>query len=362
MSLCTTLAVLFSLAAPNLIATRMDGQDTAARKIAAVMQRRSSAGDFNGTVLVARDGNVVYEDSFGDANREWNVPNDLETKFEIGSMTKQFTALLVLQFVNEGKLDLKGHISDYLPYYRKDTGSKVTIAELLAQTSGIPEFLSGPGFLDGPASRKHFSVQGFAVQFCSGDLEFDPGTRFEYSNTGYFLLGAILEQVSGATYERLLRDRILLPLKMNDSGYAHSETILAHRATGYERTATGLRNARFYDMSIPFAAGAMYSTVGDLLRWDQALYTEQLLPARLRDLLFKANLGDYGFGWSILVPSAGEPNAGETILMDGGAIFGFQSVIERNPKSREFIVLLDNSDSPELLAIARDIRGALAAD
>jgi CubicO group peptidase (beta-lactamase class C family) len=97
MSLCTTLAVLFSLAAPNLIATRMDGQDTAARKIAAVMQRRSSAGDFNGTVLVARDGNVVYEDSFGDANREWNVPNDLETKFEIGSMTKQFTALLVLQ-------------------------------------------------------------------------------------------------------------------------------------------------------------------------------------------------------------------------------------------------------------------------
>jgi CubicO group peptidase (beta-lactamase class C family) len=292
-------AVLLLFGAPNILPLRIEQQDPAVPSIATIMQRRSSAGEFNGTVLVARDGKILYENSFGYANREWNIPNDLETKFEIGSMTKQFTALLILQFVNEGKLDLNGHISDYLPYYRKDTGSRVTIAELLSQTSGIPEFLSKPDFLDGPASRAHFSVREFAVQFCSGNLQFQSGTRFEYSNSGYFLLGAILEQTSGATYESLLQDRILNPLKMNDSGYTHSETVLAHRATGYERTATGFRNARYYDMSIPFAAGAMYSTVGDLLRWDQALYTEQLLPARLRDLLFKPNLEDYGFGWSI---------------------------------------------------------------
>jgi CubicO group peptidase (beta-lactamase class C family) len=111
-----------------------------------------------------------------------------------------------------------------------------------------------------------------------------------------------------------------------------------------------------------FAAGAMYSTVGDLLLWDRALYTEQLLPARLRDLLFTPNLENYGFGWSIYIPKPGQPNAGETILMHGGAIFGFQAVIERIPKHRELIVLLENSDSPKILEIARDIRSALVVD
>jgi CubicO group peptidase (beta-lactamase class C family) len=354
-------AVLLLFAMPTAFGARIEGQEPATSLIATIMQRRASDGDFSGSVLVARNGKILYEDAFGYANREWNIPNDLGTKFEIGSMTKQFTALLILRFVNEGKLDLDGHISDYLPYYRKDTGKRVNIRELLSHTSGIPDFLSYPRFLGGPASRTNYGSQEFAVQFCSGDLLFAPGTRFEYSNSGYFLLGAILEQVSGTSYERLLHDRILTALKMSGSGYTHLEAILPHRAMGYERTTTGFRNARYYDMSIPFAAGAMYSTVEDLLRWDQALYTEQLLPARLRDLLFTPNLEDYGFGWSIYIPKPGQPNAGDTILMHGGAIFGFQSVIERIPKDRELIVLLDNSDSPKLLEIARDIRGALLA-
>ncbi len=162
------------------------------------MQARSTAGTFNGTVLVARNGRVIYQAAFGFANLEWNVANDLRTKFEIGSMTKQFTALLTLQSVHEGKISLAGHISDYLPYYRQDTGTRVTIAELLDHTSGIPNFLSLPGFLTGPESRMRHTVQEFATRFCSGDLQFAPGTRFEYSNSGYFLLGAILEQVSGS--------------------------------------------------------------------------------------------------------------------------------------------------------------------
>ena len=359
MNLSRAVAFLILFVTPTVFPAPVERQDAAIPLIAAIMQRRSSEGDFSGTVLVARDGKILYENAFGYANREWNTANDLGTKFEIGSMTKQFTALLVLQFVNEGKLSLDGYISDYLPYYRKDTGKRVTLAELLSHTSGIPEFLSYPGFLNGPASRTHYGVQEFTAQFCSGDLRFDPGTRFEYSNSGYFLLGAILEQVSGTSYEQLLQDRILIPLKMRDSGYTHPETILPHRASGYERTPAGFRNERYYDMSIPYAAGAMYSTVGDLLRWDQALYTEQLLPARLRKLLFTPNLEDYGFGWSIYVPMPGQPNAGDTILMHGGAIFGFQSVIERIPKSRVLIVLLDNSDSPKLLEIARDFRSAL---
>ncbi|HET8825936.1 MAG TPA: hypothetical protein VFM77_12455, partial [Terriglobales bacterium] len=145
-------------------------------------------------------------------------------------------------------------------------------------------------------------------------------------------------------------------------GYAHSEEIILHRASGYERSAAGFHNARYYDMSIPFAAGALYSTVGDLQLWDEALYGERLLPTRLRDLLFKPNLQNYGYGWGILIPAAGSPYAGEAIPMHGGAIFGFQSVIERIIKHHELIVLLDNSDSPRLLDIAMEIRGALAAN
>jgi CubicO group peptidase (beta-lactamase class C family) len=205
-----------------------------------------------------------------------------------------------------------------------------------------------------------YGTQDFVRQYCSDDLQFDPGTKFDYSNSGYFLLGAVLEQVSGTSYEQLLKDRIFTPLGMNDSGYTHSETVIPHRASGYERSATGLRNARFYDMSIPFAAGALYSTVGDLYLWDQALYTERLLPGRLRDLLFKPNLEDYGYGWVMLIPAAGSPYAGESIPMHGGAIFGFQSVIQRITKHGELIVMLDNTDSPKLLPIALEIRQALA--
>jgi CubicO group peptidase (beta-lactamase class C family) len=121
---------------------------------------------------------------------------------------------------------------------------------------------------------------------------------------------------------------------MTNSGYAHADTKIPHRAAGYGRSSDGLHNARFYDMSIPYAAGALYSNVNDLLFWDQGLYGERLLPASLREMLFKPNLENYGFGWGILVPSPSSPNAGEAVLMHGGAIFGFQSVIERIPKRK----------------------------
>jgi CubicO group peptidase (beta-lactamase class C family) len=209
-------------------------------------------------------------------------------------MTKQFTALLVLQFVNEGRIKLDGTVSDYLPYFRKDTANRVTVRQLLSHTSGMPISYLPPVFW--MASRTTYSVKDFAQKYCSGDLEFEPGTRFHYSNSGYFLLGAVLEQVSGISYEQLLKERIFRPVGMNDSGYAHGETIIPRRASGYERSSNGLQNARFYDMSIPFAAGALYSTVGDLSLWDQALYGERLLPANLRELLFKPNLENYGFG------------------------------------------------------------------
>lgn len=151
----------------------------AATRIDHIMQDRNSAGEFNGTVLVARRGEVIYARGFGLANREWSVPNDLQTKFEIGSMTKQFTAMLILQFVNDGKVRLDGHVSEYLPYYRPDTGKRITISELLSHTSGVPDFTEVSGFLDGPASRVRYSVREFgqsiAAATCS--LSREPSSR-----------------------------------------------------------------------------------------------------------------------------------------------------------------------------------------
>ncbi|MDP8991077.1 MAG: beta-lactamase family protein, partial [Acidobacteriota bacterium] len=131
-----------------------------------LMEKRHAVGDFTGSVLIARAGKVVYEHGFGLANLEWNIPNDPQTKFEIGSMTKQFTALLILQFVNEGRVRLDGHLSQYLTYYRNDTGSRVTVHHLLTHTSGIPNFIEAPGFLEGTESRRPYTVGEFAQQHC----------------------------------------------------------------------------------------------------------------------------------------------------------------------------------------------------
>lgn len=359
MKIFQAVSILALLIGPVLCSGQNRPLKPVALEIDRIMQARSKAGEFNGSVLVARQGQILYQRGFGLANMEWNIPNEVNTKFEIASMTKQFTALLVLQFVNEGKIKLDGHLSDYLPYYRKDTGSRITIAELLSHTSGIPNFLSFPGFIDGPPSRTHYGVMEFVKKYCSNNLQSEPGTKFDYGNSGYFLLGAVLEQISGNSYEQLLRDRIFTPLGMKDSGYFHSETVIPRLASGYERKAEGFQNARYYDTSIPFAAGGMYSTVDDLYLWDQALYGERLLPARLRDLLFKPNLENYGYGWNILIPKAGSPYAGEAIAMHTGLVFGFQCVIARIPKHQELIVLLDNAEDATLLGIGLQIQQAL---
>src|SRR5215472_2923960 len=164
--------LLVMLTASVLSPGQQRGLEAAAARIDQIMQARSTAGDFSGAVLVAREGHIVYERGFGFANREWRIANDLNTKFEIGSMTKQFTAMLVLQLVNDGRIRLDGHVSDYLPYYREDTGRRVTVSELLSHTSGIPSFTGLPGFLEGPASRTRYGVKQFVQEYCSGDLQF----------------------------------------------------------------------------------------------------------------------------------------------------------------------------------------------
>lgn len=321
-------------------------QDHAA-KIREALTLAHKYRQFHGSALVAENGKVIYKGGFGMANMEWNIPNAPDTKFRLGSITKQFTATLTLQLVEQGKIKLDGKISDYLPDYRKDIGQKVTIHHLLTHTSGIPSYTSAPGFFAN-VSRDPYKVSDFVKQYTSGDLEFEPGTKYTYNNSGYFLLGAIIERVTGKTYEQALKEMIFDPVGMKNTGYDHHGTLLSKRATGYTKSPTGYDNAPYLDMSIPYAAGSLYSTVEDLYLWDQALYTDKLLTAQSKELMFKPFLQNYAYGWSVRDASFKFNDQPVQMISHGGGINGFTTVIVRFPKEKHLIVILDNTGSPNL--------------
>ena len=321
-------------------------QDHAA-KIQEVLALAHKYRQFNGAALVAENGKVVYKGGFGMANMEWNIPNTPDTKFRLGSITKQFTATVILQLVEQGKIKLDGKLSDYLPDYRKDVGEKVTIHHLLTHTSGIPSYTSQPGFAEN-VSRNPYKVDEFVKKYASGNLEFEPGSKFLYNNSGYFLLGAIIERVTGKPYEQVLKENIFDPLGMKNTGYDRYGTILPKRAAGYVKTPDSYVNAPYLDMSIPYAAGSLYSTVEDLYLWDQALYTDKLLTAQSKALMYTPFLDNYAYGWNITHASFKVNNADVPVITHGGGINGFTTTIVRFPKEKNLIVMLDNTNTEYL--------------
>lgn len=323
-------------------------------EIDAYLSEVHALNQFDGAVLVADRGGIVLTKGYGLADREWKVPNSPQGKFRIGSITKQFTATLVLQLVEEGKLSLDAKLSDVLPYYRKDTGEKVTIRHLLNHTSGIPSFTESPGYQEIRGGNRH-GVEEIVTRFCSGDLQFEPGSQFRYNNGGYYILGAVIEKLTGKRYEEVLAERITGPLKMRATGYDHSHDIVDRRTSGYQRSPAGVRNAPYVDMSVPFAAGALYSTVEDLYLWDRALYTDQLLSDTSKQAMFTPGLGNYGFGWGIRTTPVGPDRAERTVISHSGGIEGFHSHIRRIPDDRLVVILLDNCADESLGAVATGI-------
>ena len=320
-------------------------QNGAKDHVAKVQEYLSTANKyrlFNGSALVAEHGKIIYKSGFGMANMEWAIPNAPDTKFRLGSITKQFTAVLTLQLVDQGKIKLDGKISDYLPDYRKDIGDKVTIHHLLTHTSGIPSYTSQPGFFEN-VSRNPYKVADFVKKYTSGDLEFEPGSQFSYNNSGYFLLGAIIERVTGKTYEKALKDQILDPLGMKNTGYDWHDPLIQKRASGYAKTADAYTNAAYLDMSIPYAAGSMYSTVEDLYLWDQALYTDKVLTPQSKELMYKPFLDNYAYGWDVSTASFKVNDQPVQVIRHGGGINGFSTMIVRFPKEKNLIVVLDNT-------------------
>ena len=297
-------------------------------------------GSFSGSVLIARNGEVLLSKGYGFADREQKIINTPQTRFRIGLITKQFTAMAIVMLEAQAKLDVQDHICSYLPEC-PEAWETITIQHLLTHTSGIPNFTD---FTDYRATNATPSPpEETTNRFKDKPLDFQPGEGWGYSNSGYILLGQIIERVSGQSYENFLQEHIFTPLQMTSTGYDHNQDDLA---VGYKGI---FGKAEFIDMSIPYAAGALYSTVEDLYRWDQALYTHQLLPQDYLDQIFTAQVTipnsrgmAYGYGWTI-----GQEN-GRQIITHAGGIEGFISEIARYPQDKTVIIILSNQQNTSM--------------
>jgi len=319
-------------------------QSPEAERFDHILSHYYDRGFLNGSVLIADHGKVIYARGFGEADRTTHTLNTPHTQFDIGSITKQFTAALVLQQVQEGRIRLDAAISDYLPGYRSDTGKRITVEQLLHHTSGLPPDYDSPAFNATALGATPYEPQPFVEEFCQPDLTATPGTQWHYSNCGYDILGLILERVTGLSYESLLKEKILEPLGMRDTGLDHNSLQLPNRARGYERhLGPTYAPGPFLDLTHIYAAGAMYSTVEDLLRWNQALSSDILFSRETREEIFRPGLGDWGYGWFVTTIPADQPGAGSRLAeMRGDMPGNFFSSIMRFPDQDAVIIILRN--------------------
>ncbi|MBC7899362.1 MAG: serine hydrolase [Saprospiraceae bacterium] len=303
---------------------------------------------FSGSILVARNGQPVISKSYGMANVELGVPNTPQSVFRLGSITKQFTAMAISMLQDRGKLSVSDpickHLSDCPPAWQS-----LTIKHLLTHTAGIPNYTSFPDF--GKTAVLPLSSAGMMSLLKDKPLEFAAGEKFAYSNSGYYLLGTIIERVAGKSYEAFLQENIFIPLGMKHTGYDSPTRIIKNRAAGYAKQSGEIVNAAYMDMTIPYAAGSLYSTTGDLLLWDQALYTEKLASRKALDEMFTPWKGDagYGYGWSM------GKRFERQMIAHGGGIYGFATQITRFPADRITIIVLSNVQGAPAGKVAGDL-------
>ena len=325
-------AVLF-LGSVNAMAAENKAAVDRAARMNAVVESYATNNDFMGTALVVEGDTVLLNKGYGMADVEWKVPNVPEAKFRLGSLTKQFTASLVLLLQQDGKLRIEDPVSKYLPE-APAAWEKITLANLLGHTSGIPNFTNEKDF-NGWAMDHHTHAEELA-RFKDKPLDFAPGTKFAYSNSNYEVLGIVVEKVSGKAYDAMLRERLLDPLGMSDTGLDTDELILPKRAEGYRMGKGGLVHARSESMTVPWAAGSMYSTTGDLLKWEHGLFGGKVLSAESLKRMTTPGLGEYGLGVFI------RQKDGERVISHGGGIEGFNTSLEYVPEKRLAVVVLGN--------------------
>ena len=304
-----------------------------------------------GVFMLAKNGKAIYQKAFGKANVELDVNLTPESIFQIGSMTKQFTAISILMLEEQGKLNVKDSISKYIPDY--PNGNKITIHHLLTHTSGIKDFTKMKSLRE--ISNKEMSPKMIVDFFKNEPVDFAPGERFEYNNSGYVVLGYLIELVSGGTYEDFIKENIFKKVGMNQSNYATDRQIINKRAYGYHKKEYGYVNKTVINFGVPFSSGSLMSSANDMLKWQNALNQNLLLKPENTQKAFskyKLNNGEtftYGYGWHIK-----ELN-GTPIREHGGSIFGFKSMGVYIPSEDIYVLGLSNCDCNSPTQITRDI-------
>jgi CubicO group peptidase (beta-lactamase class C family) len=306
-----------------------------------------STGKFMGAVLVSKDGKILINKGYGYANLDRKVPNTPATKFRIGSVTKQFTAACILLLEERGKLTIDDLVRKYLPD-APPSWDHITIFNLLTHTSGIPDYSEFPDFM---ATRgTPTAPEQLVARFRDKPLEFAPGSSFKYSNSGYVLLGYLIERISGEPYSKFVQDNIFTPLGMKDSGYGSPTRIIPRHAAGYAPGPNGPVVAPYVDMSVAFSAGGLYSTTGDLSRWEQALYGGEVLTAVSLHKMMTPFRHNYALG----LGARKTPN-GERLFWHNGGVEGFRAWVGYLPAENVDVVVLENLNGLEAQTIGNDI-------
>ena len=311
-----------------------------------IARARADAGQFMGNVLIAKGDKAIFEKSYGLANMEWNVPNTVDGKFRIGSVTKQFTAACILLLEERAKLKTDDAVSKYVPN-APAAWAKISIYDLLTHTSGIPNFTSFPEYQRFQAEPT--TPEKLLAFFRDKPLEFEPGSKWNYSNSGYEVLGYIIEKVTGQSYQQFLQENIFKPLEMKDSGYDSNSRVIPHHAYGYTPGPQGITDAGYVDMTVPYAAGGLYSTTGDLLKWQNGLYGGRVLTPASLEKMTRPFRNDYGCGLFISTVN------GHKRMEHGGGIQGFNSELVYWPDEKMTIVVLANLNGNGPSSIAQDL-------
>ena len=348
-----------ALALAFLVSAAAFGQDIAT-KADEYLSAWTKQGRFSGTVLIAKDGKVILRKGYGMANLELGVPNSPEMIYRIGSITKSFTALAILQLQAQKKLSVTDPIAKYVPEVPQKW-QQITLQQLLTHVSGIPDFTRATAYAkaEDPLRIEH-AMQELAAQ----PLMSSPGEKFAYSNSGYILLGRLVEKVSGVSYEQYITDNILKPAGLENTAYDHVRPILKNRASGYVFDGDHLVNAGMDDMSGTHSAGALHSTVDDLYKFDQALTDGKVFPKALLDQAFQPRVkwvapppfnmdASYGYGWM------SSSDFGHKSLMHGGWVNGFVTEFTRYPDDKMVVILASNIEGPQVIGIEQGLAAVL---
>ena len=357
------LVLLLAASTTLLAAAAKTGSAEAAATAEALLAAAYPADAPGAAVLVKWKGEVVLRKGYGMAQMDLGIPVAPEQVFEIGSVTKQFTAALVLRLAQDGKLALSDPITKFFPQMSFG-GAAITLEQLLSHTAGVPNYTDMPEWI--PRWREDMSVETLFALFRDKPLDFPPGTLWSYSNSGYILLGAVIEQVTGKSYEAVVESELFARLGMKDSRYGHQEEIVRGRVAGYVKGPEGWANAPYLSLTQPYAAGSLMSTVDDLARWSDALEAGKVVSPASRDRMFTSAIlrgGDqdgiatrYGLG-NAMTDVAGRP-AHE----HGGGIHGFTCDLLRVPGDDLLVIILSNNPMQDVHDLAHDVAEAVLGE